>query len=245
VHHNITFARMRRNASLGLFKFSGYYRSFSAQTDSTKAGLGELTAAVKDPVFDQQDLLFHLFDVLKIQNTLFTASYPRFSAHSPEFVKDALASAGAIATNDFAPHNRKNDLNEPKFDGKCVTMIPEVKHALAKFYEAGLGAAHADEAFGGMQLPSCVTNALMVPFYSANIGTITYPFLTIAAGNMLRKYGTASQLERFLKPMLDGRFTGTMNLSETQAGSSLGDITTRAYRRTGENGKYSIRGAKM
>jgi alkylation response protein AidB-like acyl-CoA dehydrogenase len=223
--------------------------------------LSTANGTVKNQVCDEQDLEFQLFHVLEVQRTLFNEANPRFKMHSPEFVRDALKSASSVAADSFAPHNRKNDLNEPKFDGKRVTIIPEVKEALSKFYEAGLGSAHADEALGGMQLPSCVTNAFMVPFYSANIGTITFPFLTIAAGNMLRKYGSESQIRRFLLPMLEGRFTGTvrgpwsthlrltntlkMNLSETQAGSSLGDITTKAFARPGEPGRYDIRGAKM
>jgi len=94
-----------------------------------------------------------------------------------------------------------------------------------------------------MQLPSVVTNALMMPLYSGNIGTMTFPFLTIAAGNMLRAAGNKEQIQKYLVPMLEGKFTGTMNLSEPQAGSSLGDITTRAYRR--DDGTYSINGTKM
>ena len=168
--------------------------------------------AAKNHVFDQRDLEFQLFEVLNVQKSLFAEGHPRFRQHDVDFVKDALTSAEKIAREWFAPHNRKNDLQEPKFDGKRISMNPEVAQALKQFSEAGLGAAHADEELGGLQLPSCVTNAIMVAFYSANIGTITYPFLTIAAGNMLRKYGSESQIRRFLKPMLEGRFTGTVSL---------------------------------
>lgn len=94
-----------------------------------------------------------------------------------------------------------------------------------------------------MQLPNCVSSSLAFAFTAANCATAAYSFLTIAAGNMLRAVGTASQQEKYLKPMLEGRYFGTMNLSETQAGSSLGDITTRA--RKLPNGKYSIVGNKM
>ena len=103
--------------------------------------------------------------------------------------------------------------------------------------------SHADFEFGGMQFPSCLTGPLAFPFTSANCGTASYSFLTIAAGNMLRAVGTESQIEKYLKPMLEGRYFGTMNLSETQAGSSLGDITTKAIKLS--NGKYSIIGNKM
>jgi butyryl-CoA dehydrogenase len=102
---------------------------------------------------------------------------------------------------------------------------------------------HADEEVGGMQLPFAVTACLQSTFTAANCGTCAYPFLTIAAGNMLNSVGTPAQIERYLLPMLEGKVFGTMNLSETQAGSSLGDITTKAVRR--DDGTYSISGQKM
>lgn len=170
---------------------------------------------VRNPVCDLQDLQFQLFDVLKVQEDLFNENFPRYKHHTMDFVKDALQSAEVLATEAFAPHNRKNDLQEPRFDGKKVAIIPEVKDALTRFNENGFISAHADEEFGGMQLPTTVTNAMMMPFYSANIGTATFPFLTIAAGNMLRKYGNEQQLQRFLRPMLEGRFTGTVSFIAT------------------------------
>jgi butyryl-CoA dehydrogenase len=94
-----------------------------------------------------------------------------------------------------------------------------------------------------MQLPFAVTACLQSAFTAANCGTCAYPFLTIAAGNMLRAVASAEQQERYLLPMLEGKVFGTMNLSETQAGSSLGDITTKAVRR--KDGDYSITGQKM
>lgn len=103
--------------------------------------------------------------------------------------------------------------------------------------------AHADFEYGGMQLPFTVTMALLFPFLAANPGTCGYSFLTISASNMLRAVGTKDQLDRYLTPMIQGRFTGTMNLSEPQAGSSLGDITTKATRRS--DGKFNIKGTKM
>ena len=201
--------------------------------------------STKPTVIDLQDINFYLFQVLRIQENLFNPSFPRFENHSSDTVMESLASSSKIAEDYFSSHNRKNDLKEPSFDGKKVVVNSEVSTALKHFYHAGLGAAHADEDFGGLQLPSCVTNAMMIAFYSANIGTVTFPFLTIAAGNMLKKYGSQEQLKKYLVPMLEGRFFGTMNLSEPQAGSSLGDITTKAFPINGQKGKYLIRGTKM
>lgn len=102
---------------------------------------------------------------------------------------------------------------------------------------------HADEEVGGMQLPFAITACLQSAFTAANCGTCAYPFLTIAAGNMLRTVGTPEQQQRYLLPMLAGEVFGTMNLSETQAGSSLGDITTKAVKQ--DDGSYVITGQKM
>ena len=192
----------------------------------------------------ERDLLFNLRDVLKIEPTLF-ASTPRFAGHSMATVGEALSAAVALAETKFAPHSRLNDAHEPHFnpESKTITMNPQVKTALTAFYEAGFGAAHADEELGGMQLPQTVCHALMFPLYAANVGSITFPFLTVAAGNMLRAIGTPEQHRKYLVPMLQGRFTGTMNLSETQAGSSLGDITCKAFPRP--DGRFDIVGNKM
>ena len=191
-----------------------------------------------------RDVSFVLFDVLKMTDT-FADKGSRYEGHSREFVEEALATAIKIAETEFLPHDRKADAHEPEFDPKTggVKLIPEVGPALEAFKEAGFYSLHADNEFGGMQLPSAVTNALLFPFYAANVPTSSFPFLTIAAGNMLRRAGSREQLETYLRPMLEGRFTGTMNLSETQAGSSLGDITTKAFKQP--DGTYKIVGKKM
>ena len=80
-------------------------------------------------------------------------------------------------------------------------------------------------------------------FHAANTSTAGYVLLTLANANLLAKYGTPEQIETFLKPMLAGRFSGTMCLSEPQAGSSLADIVTRAEPQS--DGTYRLFGSKM
>ena len=161
-------------------------------------------------VLDERDVNFNLYTVLKVEQGLFETEC--FEDHSKEFVDEALATAATIAYEQFLPHSRKNDLNEPHFDPKTnkVEIIPEVPEALEAFYEAGFGMMHASEDMGGMNLPSVVTNSLMFPFYAGNVGTITFPFLTIAAGNMLYKYGTPEQVEKYLPAMLEGKRFGVL-----------------------------------
>jgi len=180
--------------------------------------------------------------VLDIEREVLQA--PRFAHVSREDVRGALQTAKRLAVDKLLPHNRRNDVEEPHWTpGEGVTMHPEVGPALEALAESGLLSAHADFELGGMQLPSAVSNALSLPLFSANVGTMTVPFLTVAAGNMLAARGSKEQVDKYLRPMLEGRFTGTMNLSEPQAGSSLGDITTKAFRNA--DGTYSLRGTKM
>src|SRR3546814_10903296 len=83
---------------------------------------------------------------------------------------------------------------------------------------------------GGQQLPWTLLQAAFTCFNAANIGSIGYAFLTIGAANMIAAFGSPEQKRRFMQPMFEGRFFGTMCLSEPQAGSGLADIRTRAPR---------------
>ena len=96
--------------------------------------------------------------------------------------------------------------------------------------------------FGGAQLPVCVAQAGFAWMSAANVSTSGYLMLTIANANLVAKFGTDEQIETYVKPMLAGRFTGTMALSETQAGSSLADITTRAEPQA--DGSYRLFGVE-
>ena len=100
-----------------------------------------------------------------------------------------------------------------------------------------------DASLGGAQLPGSVFIAAMSWFHAANTGTSSYSLLTMAAANLLARHGSPEQVQRFVRPMMQGRFFGTMALSESQAGSSLADITTRAEPQS--DGTYRLFGRKM
>jgi butyryl-CoA dehydrogenase len=195
---------------------------------------------VTSSIFSDRDISFFLYEFLDV---LKLTKRQRYADHNRETFDAALATARKIATEKFAPHFRKADLNEPFMrDGKVV-LIPEIEIALQSFSAAGLMAAHADYDLGGMQLPWTVAQACYVNFHAANVGTFAYAFLTIAAANLLKTYGSPEQQSRFLVPMQEGRFFGTMALSEPQAGSSLADIRTLAEPHA--DGYYRIHGSKM
>ncbi|MBP5855415.1 acyl-CoA dehydrogenase [Marivibrio halodurans] len=193
-----------------------------------------------DAILSERDIAFVLHELLDAEGL---TRYARFAEHGRETFDGALATAQRIATEQFAPHNRKADLNEPRLVDGRVEIIPEVKPALESFAEAGFFAAHADFERGGMQLPWTVAQACYAWFQAANIGTFAYGFLTVAASNLLNAFATETQKARYMQPMLEGRFFGTMALSEPQAGSSLGDIRTVAEP-DGEGG-YRLKGGKM
>ncbi|HEY3005678.1 MAG TPA: acyl-CoA dehydrogenase, partial [Kribbellaceae bacterium] len=186
------------------------------------------------------DIDFLLFDWLQAEKLTGRA---RYAEHSRETFDAVLELSERIATEKFAPHNKRNDAEEPSFDGERVTVIPEVAAALEAFYAAGLLAGAMDAELGGMQLPVVVMRACIAWFQAANPGTTSYPLLTGGAANLLVAHGSAEQVGSWVRPMLDGRFTGTMCLSEPQAGSSLADLTTRAEPRP--DGTYRLFGNKM
>lgn len=194
-------------------------------------------------LLNRRDLDFLLYEWLDAEAL---CARRRHADHSRETFDAALETAWAIAENHFAPHAHKADESEPTFDGERVSMIEEVKQALDAYIAAGFPAAAHDYDKGGMQLPYTVNAAVGALFKAANVGTSGYPFLTNAAANLLNAHASESQKARYLTPMLEGRFFGTMALTEPQAGSSLADIRTTATPVGGPEGdEYRLTGQKI
>ncbi|GAA4591196.1 alkylation response protein AidB-like acyl-CoA dehydrogenase [Actinoplanes octamycinicus] len=192
-------------------------------------------------VLSRRDLDFLLYEWLDVESL---TGRERFAEHSRETFDAFLDVSQQIAERDFAPHNRKNDLTEPTFDGERVTIIPEVAKALRVFAESGLLAATLDAERGGSQLPIVVGRACFLWFQAANTATSAYAMLTSGNAHLLLAHGTEEQIRSYVLPMIEGRYTGTMCLSEPQAGSSLSDVATKAVR-DDETGKYRLNGGKM
>src|SRR3712207_9224865 len=95
-----------------------------------------------------------------------------------------------------------------------------------------------DEEYGGMQLPHSVGQAVFAWFKAANVGTSAYPFLTMGNARLLLAHGSKEQIDTYVRPEIEGRWFGTMALSEPQAGSSLADITTKAVPQ--DDGTYRL-----
>lgn len=189
---------------------------------------------------NRRDLEFFLYELLKVEGL---TQRKRYSGQDREVYNATLDAAEALATEQFATHAAKADKEEPTFDGERVHLIPEVKQALDAYVEAGFMGASFDTELGGMQLPWTIAQSCALYFCAANISTVAYPFITIAAANLLAVFGSPEQKKKYLEPLVAGRFFGTMCLSEPQAGSSLADIRTRAVLQPA--GHYLITGNKM
>ena len=195
---------------------------------------------VESVLLSRRDLDFLLYEWLDVETL---TKRERYAEHSRQTFDAVLDLSARIATEQFGPHYKKSDAEEPRFDGERAHVIPEAKAALEVFARAGLVGAGMDTEVGGMQLPAVVTGACMAWFQAANVATAAYPFLTIGNANLLRAHASPELVERFVPPMVEGRFFGTMCLSEPQAGSSLADITTRAI--PAGDGTYRLFGNKM
>ncbi|MGY2284479.1 acyl-CoA dehydrogenase [Pseudomonas gingeri] len=195
-------------------------------------------------LLSRRDLEFLLYEWLKVEDL---AQLARFKDFNREIFDATLDICERMATDLFAPHNKKNDQSEPYFDGEKVALNPEIAVALKAFTEAGLMAASQDYELGGMQLPHTIAAAGMSYFSAANITTTGYPGLAIGNASTILAHGTPAQVQAFAVPIFEGRAYGTMCLSEPQAGSSLSDISTRAeYEKESALGpQYRLRGRKM
>ncbi|MFJ8471237.1 acyl-CoA dehydrogenase [Kitasatospora sp. NPDC094011] len=191
-------------------------------------------------LLSRRDLDFLLYDWLDV--TALTRR-PRYADHDRSTFDAVLELSETIATRHFAPHNKRNDAEEPRFDGERVRMIPEVGEALRVYADAGLVGAAMDHELGGQQLPVVVANACRAWFQAANIATAAYPLLTVGNANLLLAHGSPEQIDTYVRPMVEGRFFGTMCLSEPQAGSSLADLTTKALPQ--DDGTHRLTGTKM
>ena len=174
----------------------------------------------------------------------------RFSDHSRETFDAVLDTCERIAREKFAPFNRLVDTEEPHFDGEKV-VLPQATHDAQRAYaESGMLSAAQDYEWGGMQLPYVVEAAANAFFAHASV-SIGSGLLTTGNANLLMAHGTPKQREVFASREFSGEWSGTMCLSEPQAGSSLSDIVTRAqpdgddYESDPLGPRYRLRGNKM
>jgi len=189
------------------------------------------------------DLRFALFDVLGAEKTL--TGLRGGEAHSRDLLDAVLEEAGRLSEQLLAPTNGPADEEGCHFDKatQTVTTPKGFKEAFKQFAEGGWTGLTNPEKYGGQALPGVLGIATTEIFQSGNLAWSLYPLLSEGATHALEMHGEEWQRERFMKPIVEGRWTGTMCLTEPQAGSDLGLLKTRAE--PGDNNTYKITGTKI
>ncbi|MAZ88082.1 MAG: acyl-CoA dehydrogenase [Cellvibrionaceae bacterium] len=192
------------------------------------------------PILDTRDLEFMLYELFDAESL---TQRERYSDHSRDTFRAAMETGETVAQKYFLPIRQKVDTHQPTFDGKNVDMIPEIKVAVDAVIESGLANPTADYELGGMQLPAIVASATSSYLSAAGSTTMGYTGLTNANCNLIQAHGTEEQIDTWVKPMREGRFAGTMAMTEPSAGSGLADLTTSAVK--AEDGSYLVTGNKI
>lgn len=196
------------------------------------------------PLIVRRDIDFLLHDWLRME-TLFDR--PAFADHNRETIDALLDLSEKLAMDKFLPHYKDADSQEPKLDGDGVHILPAIGEALRQYADLGLFAAGFTPELGGLGLPYIACAASFAYFAAANIATAAYPMLTVANARLIATFGSPAQIDAFAKPQIEGRWFGTMCLSEPQAGSSLADVRTRATSDGADDlgARYRLTGNKM
>ncbi len=189
---------------------------------------------------DLQDLEFQLFDWLRIDELL---TEDRFAEWDAESVRMVLAEAVEFAAQEIAPINVSGDRAGVVWDDGEVTLPPEVKDAWAKYLEGGWLGIVSNPEYGGLGLPEVVGAVVNDVFAGANLSFNLVTLLTRGAARLIEVYGTDELREHYCERMIAGEWTGTMCLTEPQAGSDVGASITSAVPQ--DDGSYLISGEKI
>jgi 3-(methylthio)propanoyl-CoA dehydrogenase len=165
-------------------------------------------------------------------------------AHAdPELVVGLLEEAGRFSSEAIAPTNRDGDLEGARLEGEEVLLPASFKKVYDQYVEAGWGTLQHPTEFGGGGFPLLVANAVKETINSANLAFSLGPLLTTGAVFLLTNHGSDEQKQTYLPKMVTGEWAGTMNLTEPQAGSDVGAVTTKAVPQ--DDGSYRITGQKI
>jgi butyryl-CoA dehydrogenase len=190
--------------------------------------------------FSRRNLDFTLFEVLNITEL---TQHEHFSAHDQGTFSFTLDVATDLATQIARPAFVETDRQQPELENGQTKVHPKVHEFYQAFSESGLLSAVFPEEWEGQNLPKTIAAASEFIIGSAHNSFVMFSDLTKGAANLILKFGTDEHRQAFLPHMLSGKWTGTMCLTETQAGSSLSDISTTAYPQA--DGTYNIVGQKI
>ena len=170
-------------------------------------------------------------------------SLPAYEDHSEETVRLYLDSIRAFSRSALFPTYKPMDEAPPELTPEGVITHPSLPALYEQMVELGALTATRPVEVGGQQLPHSVAVLASAYLSAANLSAYCYLGLTHGAAHLIEAFGSEELRERYMTPMYEGRFAGTMALTEPHAGSSLGDLTTRAT--PTEDGHYLLRGSKI
>ncbi len=186
-----------------------------------------------------RDIKFVLDEIASSQGI---AALPSFEDVTPDLADSILTEAAKIAESTLAPLNKVGDTQGARLvDGKVVVPTGW-NEAWQTLVEGGWNGVSSPAEYGGMGLPEVLGFAVAEMWQSANMAFALCPMLTQGAVNAIRFYGSGDQKTRYLPRMVSGEWTGTMDLTEPQAGSDLAAVRTRAVP---EGDAYRIAGQKI
>ena len=188
-----------------------------------------------------EDTLFVINDLLGFERY---NNLPGFSDASPDLVEAILSEAGRIAGEVLQPLNRIGDIEGCTRDASGAVAAPTgFKSAYKTFREGGWGSLPFDPAYGGQGLPHILATAVSEYMSAANMAFAMYPGLTAGAIAAITAHGSDEQKQAYLPKMIEGSWTGTMNLTEPHCGTDLALLRTKAVPQ--EDGSYRITGQKI
>jgi alkylation response protein AidB-like acyl-CoA dehydrogenase len=197
-------------------------------------------ATTDNPLLDDRTVSFLLDEVLDLQGHL---SLPRFADHDRQSIELLLDMVRKLARRVLYPTWKVQDEHPPELRDGRVHMHPTFHAIWPALVETGLLAAPRPTEHGGQQLPFLVHAVAAAYLGAANLNVVGLLMLTSGAAHLIEAFGDDAQRARWMVPLHEGRWTGTMALTEPQAGSSLGDVQTTA--RLADDGSYRIRGSKI
>jgi len=189
------------------------------------------------PVTEQRFVLEHIADIAGLANS------DRFGEASGDMIDAILDGAGQLAASEWAPLNRLGDTEGAKLTDQGVVMPRGFREAYRAYVEGGWGTIAAPSEFGGQGMPFSLATAILESLGSANMAFSLCPMLSVGAIEALIHHGNPDQQTAYLPKLSTGEWTGTMNLTEPQAGSDVGALKTRAE--PAEDGSWRIKGQKI
>jgi len=175
------------------------------------------------------------------------AGHERFAAATPDLVEAIAEGIGQLAAGEWAPLNRIGDTQGAQLRDGAVQLPAGFAEAYQAFVEQGWNSIAGPADHGGQGLPFTLATCVLETLGTANMGFALLPMLTVGAIEALDHHGSEAQKARYLAKLVSGEWSGTMNLTEPQAGSDVGALRTTATPITeGEHaGKYRIKGTKI